>query len=375
MINPSSQLKVNEYQSFEGIRGVAALMVFFSHAVSMFYTGELKFIFWDGATAVNIFFILSGFFLSLNYVNESNRPVRFSSYIIKRFFRLYPVYLAGMFFAIMVQYTVFQPGTMTGLSEWINSKWTTSPTSSDILGYILVFGASTDSINSTMWAMRVFIYVSLLFPLVIVPLKKMDSYFGLFALFILSCVAHIAIPFLKFLPIFVIGGILAKYHKKLFSLMEIKLKNKFFSVSLFLFALFLINIRFYMPLFFNKSMPEHGLSVDPIMAVGWVIILYFSYKKINSFQFLKNKYVCFLGKISYSFYIVHFPILLGITSVMYPLTNNIYLCISISLIIVLLVAILFYKFVEQPSHNLGRLLSKKIKSFPLRAMGTGSSSH
>lgn len=352
------QLKVNKYESFNGIRGLAAVVVFFSHAVGMFYTGNLNFILWDGATAVNIFFIMSGFFLSLKHVTGNKEPIQIVPYLIKRFFRLYPAFIVGMIFAIILQFFFFQPDSLNQLSDWIASKWVSPPNTNDIVNYIAVRGASVDSINSTMWAMSVFIYISLFFPLVIIPLQKINSVLGSLTLFIISCIAHLFVPFLKFLPIFVIGAILAKYHKEFYDFLN-KALNSFTRPVLFALSLFLINIRFFMPLLFGIVVPDHGLTIDPIMSIGWILLLYFVYHKDLFSTLLTHKYVLFLGKISYSFYIVHFPIMLVVTSIVYPLTNSLTLSIGLSLVLTIVTAHLFNTLVEIPFKNIGYSLSNK----------------
>lgn len=63
----------NYYPELDGLRGLAALMVFFSHAMGLLYPTPLITylqsspfrILWDGAAAVDFFFVLSGFVLTL----------------------------------------------------------------------------------------------------------------------------------------------------------------------------------------------------------------------------------------------------------------------------------------------------------------------
>ncbi len=74
------------YVALDGLRGLAALVVVLWH------TGETRFI-PGGYLAVDFFFALSGFVLSAAY---ADRPIAWSSFMVARFVRLYPLYAVGM---------------------------------------------------------------------------------------------------------------------------------------------------------------------------------------------------------------------------------------------------------------------------------------
>jgi peptidoglycan/LPS O-acetylase OafA/YrhL len=66
----------------------------------------------------------------------------------------------------------------------------------------------------------------------------------------------------------------------------------------------------------------------------------------------------FLGDISYSFYLIHLPILLAVTSVLNPRIGSPLLCIAICLACSLVVAYAIYSWIEIPGQNLGKLASR-----------------
>jgi peptidoglycan/LPS O-acetylase OafA/YrhL len=99
----------------DGLRGLAALTVFFSHVIGLF-PGHEAFrvqktplhILWDGNAAVVFFFLLSGYVLALPFVDAGRRAIRPASFIIKRLFRLYPAYWCGLALALVFRAYVIQ---------------------------------------------------------------------------------------------------------------------------------------------------------------------------------------------------------------------------------------------------------------------------
>lgn len=90
-----------------GIRFLAAFYVFLYH-VDMripfsFLHPRLGAIIKQGATGVNVFFILSGFILTYAHYRK---PIVYGEFILKRLFRIYPAYLAGFALCLLV----FVPG-------------------------------------------------------------------------------------------------------------------------------------------------------------------------------------------------------------------------------------------------------------------------
>jgi peptidoglycan/LPS O-acetylase OafA/YrhL len=359
----STQNKDSYFQGLNGLRGLAALIVFLCHAVGFFNNGLLShFLLFDGAAAVVLFFILSGYSLSIKYVSDPDKRFNILSYIIKRFFRLYPSYIAGLVVILALRYFVFQPGMMVGLSDWVNSKWLELPRIKEIILYSLIIGAKTNLINSTMGAMFYLIVMSVIFPILIIPLRKINSKIGIFILLTLSYVVAVKIHIFVYLPLFVIGGIMAKYHNNILIFLKGKQINRFFSIIILLIAVFLFNIRFCAPVFFGyNSFPEHGLLVDTITSLGCLVLMHYALSDNRLTSFLLNKQLNYIGKISYLFYILHFPILLTITSIVYPLLHNIYISILLSLVATIIASSVLYKFVEKPFSKLGNSLSNRFK--------------
>lgn len=70
-------IRSDKIKSIQGLRGIACLMVFFSHAFGAFsYSGNRYFSFlYDGSIAVIIFFLLSGFFYICHVKREAQKHI------------------------------------------------------------------------------------------------------------------------------------------------------------------------------------------------------------------------------------------------------------------------------------------------------------
>lgn len=83
----------------DSIRGIAALMVVVSHFIGWKWGDTLQFklasFIFNGTEAVSFFFVLSGFVLSYSYVNTP-RKIRPFKYLYTRILRLYPAYIVNI---------------------------------------------------------------------------------------------------------------------------------------------------------------------------------------------------------------------------------------------------------------------------------------
>jgi len=98
--------------ALEGMRGFAALFVFFVHFYSLFGSyarpqsllrGAMHFAGQVGNTGVDIFFVISGF---LMYGIVIRKPTPFLKYFARRVRRLYPVFLVVFFIYVVISLTV-----------------------------------------------------------------------------------------------------------------------------------------------------------------------------------------------------------------------------------------------------------------------------
>ena len=123
----------------------------------------------------------------------------------------------------------------------------------------------------------------------------------------------------------------------------INLKNNKFIINLICIFCFL-NILFSFIFFSKQDILPSYLSLIPILSTGFLIIyLNESDKKIYSL--ISNRYLVFLGKISYSLYLIHIPLI-----TFFLVEKNIK-NLSIFFIILFGLSVLSWKYIENPFRN------------------------
>lgn len=157
--------------SLTGLRIFAAVAVYLSHAgtpdgaptwLATFMT--------SGYSGVTLFFVLSGFVLSLNYFHELRSPsaAKLWRYAVARFARVYPVYLLVLLYVIV-------------------SHRTAGVTVDPWLGHVLAIQAWHPEIgyafalNGPAWSISVELFLYACFPLVVIALARLRSIRALLA--------------------------------------------------------------------------------------------------------------------------------------------------------------------------------------------------
>jgi peptidoglycan/LPS O-acetylase OafA/YrhL len=91
------------YKSFNGIRGLAVLMVFFHHYGAFWHADRLQSFTWAG---VDVFFVLSGFLITGILFDSIDRPLYFRDFYIRRALRIFPLYY-GLFLLVFLLTPIF----------------------------------------------------------------------------------------------------------------------------------------------------------------------------------------------------------------------------------------------------------------------------
>src|SRR4051812_15465120 len=144
---PATPHRAPRLEFLDSVRGLAALSVVASHFVlaygvppgSRFMNNSPLHIWWDGSAAVSMFFVLSGFVLSLKYFRHTDAPrlddftyLGFAAARALRIFVPYLVVLAGS--ALAARWTAQGLATRPPGSTWLASLWSpASPTVASLL--------------------------------------------------------------------------------------------------------------------------------------------------------------------------------------------------------------------------------------------------
>lgn len=334
------------FHEFDFLRGLAAITVFMSHSLGVYDIKQFPLtLFSDGHAAVILFFVLSGFVLMYQSLNTQYNSYAF---LIRRFFRIYPAFIISILLAYFLKEVIYDNYRVYIFPEiWLNEF------SLDLLfKTLLLIGPSFDSkvINSVIWSLIVEMRVSIIFPIFILLFKKVDDFKILLAILILIILIPLFIQnisLFQYIPIFYLGALYAKYFHQI---------NRF--IANFKVIYFLIILYF----FGNYSTHfniENKYLIDLIISIGSLFIMVAFTSFVLTQKISKFNFSTLIGKTSYSFYLLHQPILLTLVSVFY-FTNS-FLMILSSFFITIIISYIILKVIELPFVQLGKKLTKGLK--------------
>lgn len=264
------------------------------------------------------------------------------SFYIKRILRIYPVFIFAIIFSIFLKSFLFDATQMTSYSNWINLFWKWKcneiPTN-EIIKTLILIGPSfnKDLFDPVIGTLRTEMGMSLILPFFIIFALRFRLVIN-----ILICILFFIIGKDVFCMFF-LGIIMAISHKKI-----IQYINQFNGYIVLI--LFFTSIIFYTSDFFlNIILPKR--LIDALEILGGALFIILALKNGIFKNILNTTTIHFLGKISYSLYLLHLPILLVCLSLFSDMK---YLVFPISLLTTILLSYLSYKYIEVFFITLGR---------------------
>jgi peptidoglycan/LPS O-acetylase OafA/YrhL len=351
---------VTRLHYLDSLRGIAAVSVICSHFVLGYgLPSQLQWLsqtpihaLWHGEGAVSFFFVLSGFVLALPYLAEKPKQILFLPYAINRFFRIVPLLVFAIFASLFARQFLFHTyQTIPEQSGWVQWFWHQSLTPKGIL-QLLPQG----------WTLAVELPMSLIIPFMAVATRKNSFWLVLCAYLLI-----LTMGLNKYVFDFVLGVVLAR-NKDLMRDIWLSLSN--FSRLLTLITGFLL----YTAVFFTPQSLYSVLNfifVDPI-GLGCVLILFCVLCSISIQRILSHVTFLFLGKISYSIYLMHFIILLCITPAVVSLLNRNQISdeystrlisLAATLVTTIIISVYSYLLVEQPFIRFGKKFGQLLLNF------------
>ncbi|WNB93905.1 acyltransferase [Bacillus sp. NEB1478] len=360
------------------MRGLASLSVFFGHMYLMFnetFFSKLIFEFGllrgviAGSEAVTLFFVLSGFVLSLPFY--INKNFNYGKYAIKRFFRIYVPYIIAIIFAFICR-EIFYTGKIEGFTEWFNVNWSFEINGNSIKDHILLIGTFTSNLNNVIWSLVHELRISLVFPILMFLIIKTNLKQGLGLAIILSLISILFSliakkPFLgtefyytiHCTSLFILGALLAKYRvniiNKMLNISGIKKISLFIlGIVLYLYA----HPSFILNIIIQDFNPYYRAIIDTwVTSFGAMILIVLAISPGHMSKILRNNILNFIGKISYSLYLTHLVVLFSCIHFL----NRVIPIWSICLVVVLgtfVVSTIMYYLVEKPAITLGKFLTR-----------------
>lgn len=285
----------------EAVRGGAALYVFLGHFILgslMDKTNILAFFFRFGQEAVILFFLMSGFVIELSWLRKKTS---FQGFFIKRFLRIYPLFLLSILLVVAYKIIIGLPIDITTL---LGNLFMLQDMESLKPGTIVAtFG------NSALWSLSYEWWFYLLF----VPISSFKNK-NTVAITIVAVSALLyyiypiqIIRWLMYFGIWWSGVMLADY----LILQQLNFKNSILKIigPLLFLPLFLLIIK-------ASTLKFDSIGIYPILEIRhflsaiFFIIIAVIWKKFNWYGY---NYIDFFERIapfSYGVYVLHLPLIL-----------------------------------------------------------------
>ena len=369
------------WDSLDSLRGIAAFLVVTFHCAQvapdfaipanplspaawgniwtwMKYS-PLRVFFSSGPPAVVLFFVLSGFVLSLPFLREGRRS-GYAGFALKRVCRIYLPFVAAILFSAVLD-AVVQPKPMPSLSHWFNTVLWNEPLTLGYIGRNLAMtGLNPDmTLDLVMWSLVHELRISLVFPLLFLLTRRWPrlSLIGSI-LFSVICTEIIAgreattvlMSFVdtgRFVVLFTAGILVAS------RVPELRLAASrvpgLAKGALWLAAGLLL----------MTPGPTVYRYFDFTWGVGAILLMILTVTSVRADRHLSRPVSVWLGRVSYSLYLVHLPILIAAVHLadgVVPLWVTILASIAASLI----GAELMHRSIEIPSMHLGRMIAARL---------------
>ncbi|RJE72345.1 acyltransferase [Pseudoalteromonas sp. MSK9-3] len=327
-----------EIRKLNALRGLAASIVLITHFSDV--TGWL-----DGALGgragqygVMLFFLLSGFLMSHLYFDRKADKENIKRYVISRIARVVPLYVLVVICSYSMHYFGY-----TGLYEITEVQsliahllfvygesvlWTIAP---EIQFYVIFIGLW----KVACWR-RGYIYVIVTLVLIILFFSNFPRFYGDF-----DGVPYNFFHLMRSLPYFLVGVLIGMHYKS--ANIPLYLRK-----NIFVFSLILIPLMYphFSPVSSDAKV-RMWLSYEVLFVMAAVFVSVVCFVPDNN-RLLSNRAGDFLGKISYSLYLLHMPIIQFINTFEMPIAFKLILFLSSSVC----VAYLSFRWIEKPAARL-----------------------
>ncbi|MEJ1230355.1 MAG: acyltransferase [Galbitalea sp.] len=366
--------------SLDGLRGLAALIVVFSHLALTFvpfsdvwivptanhppiwsfdwwFTSTPAELLIAGSEAVLVFFVLSGLVVALPVLRKP--AFDWAGYFPQRIARLVIPAIASVALAIVwILATSQSTGSSTSL--WVAAYRFRGVTLAQVADSVdLLFGGGI--LNNPLWTLTWEIIFSLLLPIFVV--------FGLWTrrfwwVVILGCFPLVAIGTMTgdgsftFLPVFLVGTVLAVRLEETRAWARRHENSRWWNwaaVGVLVVSLLLLDLHWTLWGFLGGP-PKFQATATALQFFGAFGLVLLAVIWRPASRLLSTRLFRWLGRISFSLYLVHVPIIIAIDGLFGK--SSPLLRIVVSLVIALAIAEAFARFVEQPAHRFSRRLGR-----------------
>ena len=350
--------KINYFPIIDGLRAIAVLSVILYHLkLNILGTSVLP----GGYLGVDIFFVISGYLITFILILEfeEKNTISIVKFYQRRIRRIIPVLILVIFFSIPFAWFFFIP------KNFIDYAYSALSSIGFISNfYFYLTGASYGAENNLYkpflhtWSLSIEEQFYIIYPIFFLLCIKYFKKFILIIFVLLFLISLFLANYLSrnhevfnfyLLPTrgweLIFGGILAFIKNRYDFINKYLLKKVIINSFILKFGFILI---LYSIIFFDEITPHPSFfTLLPVLGTG--IIIFFSTKNEIITKFLSNKYLLFIGVISYSLYLWHFPVLAFARVIEFD--HSIYNKFILLFLIFLLSIFSFY-LVEKPARNI-----------------------
>jgi peptidoglycan/LPS O-acetylase OafA/YrhL len=339
-------------QDLQGLRAVAIILVLLFH----FKIGNMS----GGFAGVDVFFVLSGYLMTGLLLNKSGQKIApvLKSFYWKRVWRIAPAYLATLVLVLGVAWFVLLPFDLKKLGEssLFSVLFTTNFYYSNSAGYF-----DTDAIFKPLlhtWSLAVEMQFYVFWPLVILFLNRARPVLQVLIIALLTVISFVgaiwlgatdpdvafyALPFRVWE--FGLGGLIA--HPLVFTWLSRWQKPVRWVQLPALVSLLITGL-----VFDNSLMWPAPYGLLPTVATAVLILGGAQRQGGISVRLLSLFPIVWLGEISYSLYLVHWPVVTMIHMLWWPESS---LALRLfAMLACIPLAWLLYQFIERPLREIGR---------------------
>jgi peptidoglycan/LPS O-acetylase OafA/YrhL len=363
-------------RSLDGLRGFAALTVVFCHAlitspiffdalyepvpahrwsVSWFLGNPPFNLIWSGQQAVIIFFVLSGLVVTLPFVKGNSSWL---GYYPRRFVRLYLPTWAAVGFAVIVAEIVHRHA-VAGASLWLSAH--SNPDWAGVQRDLTLY-KGTDLLNGPLWSLRWEVWFSALLPLYVL-FARLVPRASVVKILLMMVAVGVGVKtqhtWLLYLPVFGAGAALAGDPEGIRRLADWIQDRRIAPWLLLGIGAVLIDSHSFLLIQGEGPSLFRGVVMTVATAAGATLLVVLAMVTSPVKAACDSRVGQWLGKQSFSLYLVHEPIVVSVGMLLGSGTP-VGLIVVISVPIALATSWVFQRLVEGPAHNLSRSIGHGI---------------
>ncbi|HEY4096321.1 MAG TPA: acyltransferase [Baekduia sp.] len=375
----------NRIAELDAVRGLAAVCVVLGHlTLALVAVGTASrsngltpwnvllysplHVLFDGGAAVIVFFVLSGFVLAVSY--ESGRQT-YGGFLVRRVARIWIPYAVAVAGAMLLA-TVIADNAIPGTSGWFTAPWRDAVGVVPLLQHVSLIGHYGNDAEylPVIWSLTDEMRISIVFPVLIAAVAAFGWRRSVVASVVLTAIGlalsrKVSADFatLEYVLCFVAGIVLAAHRRTLVERLRSwsrRDRQLLFAVALLLFTW----ESWYPPAWAPGPLSSvvHSEGVHVVFeTAGAAAFIVLAQVPGPVHDLLLRRLPQYLGRISYSLYLVHTTVLLAVGHLLGGHVALAWLLAPVFLVSIA-VADLMQRTVERPAQRLGRRWAGRVES-------------